>query len=655
MNYSMISTVVKDSTTAADSQSVRPMGRSGRPTCGEVIIRALRCFSVLAVVLWLGSTSVWAQTIERVEPECWWTGMKTDLQLMIYGHDIGRYNKVSTSDKNIKIRKVYAAHSPNYLFVDIGFGIAVKAGTYDLILTDGKDTLRYGYTFRERRSKSASRAGVSSTDALYLLVPDRFANSSMQNDSSPQTIETVDRANPAGRHGGDLRGIIDHLDYLQKLGVTALASTPMLLDDRPRGSYRGDACADYYRIDPRFGDNVLYVELVRELHQRDMKIVMDFVTNHCGMAHWWMNDLPFSDWINYVDSPRFTNHALLTAGDPNAAAADLEALQRGWLDNTMPDMNLSNDFVRQYLVQCAVWWIEWADLDGLRVDFLPYNDKKGISQWCKAVTREYPNLNITGECRTGYPTAVAYWMGDNANRDRYNSNMPSVFDFPLREAIVEGLGAENPAAGEGVQLIYDVVAQDMVYKHPQDLTTLLSDHRTEPVADLLKGDAARIKMAYTILATMRGIPQIYYGDEWALRALGRGDDSCRIDFPGGWTGDGVNLFERRGASEQQQEVFEHVSKLLTWRRTGPAVLKGRLMQFVPSENCYVYFRYTAKNVAMVVVNASRNTQRIDWERYVEVLPQRGRGTELLTGESVTIGQSYSVRPMTSAVVEFEKR
>ncbi|MBO6096092.1 MAG: cyclomaltodextrinase N-terminal domain-containing protein, partial [Bacteroidales bacterium] len=387
--------------------------------------------------------------IARVEPLSWWVGMKTPLQLMVQGPDISNCD-VTVSGAGLRVKDVHKAASPDYLFVDVEVSASAKPGTYYFIFTREGETFKYAYQLRERRKGSAQRESFTTADMVYLIMPDRFADADATNEEGfshivtpyddgseqPWTIpfltDKMDRKDPVARHGGDLKGIIDHLDYIADLGATAIWCTPLLLDNQPQESYHGYACADYYHIDPRFGDNALYKTFVAESHKHGLKVIMDIVTNHCGTAHWWMNNPPFKDWY-HVNEPYMQMNALFSVYmDPNASKADRDRQESGWFVPSMPDMNLDNPFVLKYFQQWAIWWVEYADLDGLRVDTYPYNEPEPMSKWCKAVLEEYPNLNIVGECWDYNIPQLAYWQKDNPNKTGFNSNLPSIMDFPLQ-------------------------------------------------------------------------------------------------------------------------------------------------------------------------------------------------------------------------------
>lgn len=472
---------------------------------------------LLTGLLLLRTVGLTGQPIERVEPLSWWTGMKMPLQVMFYGQDIGSAN-ISVEGEGLKVTGVHTADSPNYLFVDVDISPAAGPGSYTFLLEKEGTVTRYDYLIEARREGSAERQSFGPADLMYLLMPDRFANGEPSNDSTADTAEKVDRDNLHGRHGGDIQGIMDRLGYIADLGATALWITPLTLDDEPRYSYHGYACADYYRIDPRYGTNDLYREMVSRAHGQGIKVVMDVVTNHCGRAHWWMDDLPFADWINFPDGSVRINHAMAAPSDPYASRADLEVHYGGWFDRPMPDMNIQNPFMLRYLTQLFIWWVEWADLDGLRVDTYPYNEKYAMAQWAQAILDEYPNLNIVGEYWNLSQPLIAYWEGGAGNRDGFDSHLPSVMDFAWNGAVTSALATDNLGWGEGMSQIYNTLALDFVYRQPENLLIFLDNHDTDRFADAMDGDADRIKLGLTMLATTRGVPQLYYGTEMMLRS-----------------------------------------------------------------------------------------------------------------------------------------
>ncbi len=617
----------------------------------------------------------------RVNPLSWWVGMETPLTLMVYGENLADAT-VTVNNENIIIRKVHNAESPNYLFIDLGLEDGLQAGEYQFTIKPVKGRkITFNYRFDERREGSASRIGFGPEDVVYLLMPDRFANGDPGNDSSPLAAEKGDRSNPVGRHGGDLQGIMDHLDYLADLGITAIWPTPITEDNEPVYSYHGYACSDYYQIDPRYGSNELYRELVAESHAKGIKFIQDIVPNHSGTAHWWYKDLPFRDWIHQHDEFTRSNYAMAAHSDPHASILDLEACVDGWFDTSMPDMNLSNMFCLQYYIQLAVWWVEYADLDGIRVDTFPYTRKEDISAWTAGILREYPDLTIVGECWFHTPSHIAYWEGCRledgtykTNKDGYTSHLPMVMDFCLTDNMFAFTENEDLGWDDGIKRIYNSIGMDFVYENPYNLLTFITNHDMERPAvrfGAYKDDesvvAARMKNATTLLLTTRGVPQLYYGDEILLRCdedkLGKGDTWWRTDFPGGWADDTVNAFTAQGRTAEQNDVFDHTRTLLQWRKGAEAVWNGRLMHFMPTgdlNNVYVYFRYTEdyEDVVMVIINNGTEPVTVELSRYAELFEAAAAAgnpiserTCIFSGETVSIDAPVQVDGLSSLVFE----
>lgn len=596
--------------------------------------------------------------INRVEPLSWWTGMTTPLQVMFHGDNIAACDvALAAESQGVAIKGVHKADSPNYLFVDVEISATAAAGTYYFIFTDKEGvSFKVPYEIAERKEGSRERKSFTTADMIYLLMPDRFANGDESNDETSPMKEQPNRKHPFGRHGGDLQGIINNLDYIASVGATAIWSTPLLCDDEPAQSYHGYACSDYYHIDPRYGSNELYREYVEKAHEKGIKIIMDIVTNHCGIAHWWMEDLPFKDWVHQFPEFTRTNNVFSTNMDPNASQYDLMIQESGWFDYSMPDMNLNNPFLLQYFKQWAVWWIEYASLDGFRVDTYPYNEKQPMSEWCKAILAEYPNFNIVGECWTGSIPQLAYWQGGNANNDGFNSNLPSIMDFPLRDAIAAALSTDSPRWGEGMIRVYDVLSHDFVYHDLSKMMIFAGNHDIERIADIVKKNPARAKLSMALLATMRGIPQILYGDEQMLTSsdMKMGHGGLRVDFPGGWKGDKQNLFDAEQRDGVHKELFDYTSRLFQWRKTKPVIHNGKTLHFATRDNTYAYFRYDDTDAVFVYINNSRGAKTIPWANYAEFVGEKIEGVNVLTGESVVVDASTKVAARDALIVEFKR-
>lgn len=629
------------------------------------------------------------EEVTRVEPLSWWTGMKTPLQLMVQGKDIGRKKITITGGKGVSVKHLHKAANPDFLFVDVEVDADAKPGTYYLFVSDGKQMVKYPYLIRGREKGSADRKSFTTEDLIYLIMPDRFASARNGNDTQwdgdayddgsavpwdvPETPDLVDRDDPVARHGGDIQGIIDHLDYVADLGATALWSTPLLLDNQPQESYHGYACADYYHIDPRFGDNALYRKMVDTAHEKGLKVIMDVVTNHCGTAHWWMENPPFPDWY-HVNEPYMQMNALFSVYmDPHASLKDRERQESGWFVPSMPDMNLDNPYVLRYFQQWAVWWIEYAGLDGLRVDTYPYNEPEAMAQWCKAVRKEYPDINIVGECWDMNIPQVAYWQSGNPNRNGFDSHLPTIMDFPLQQALLRALTEDEVRWDEGMTRVYSVLAQDFAYHDLDKMMIFFANHDHDRTGDVLRHDPARMKLALALLATLRGIPQLYYGDEMMFceRPGLHHDGSKRIDFPGGWPGDPVNLFTEEGRASAGYTadadytaaagLHDYARALFRWRRGCSAIHHGKTLHFLSrhnegavnyTDNTYAYFRYDEKTAVFVYINNTDEERPLDWSHYDEFVSGPVKGRDVVSGERVKLCDGLVVEPRSALIVEF---
>ena len=609
--------------------------------------------------------------VSRVEPLSWWVGMKTPLQLLVQGDGISGYNVTIEGGKGVKVNAIQKADSPNYLFVDVNILRDAEPGTYYLVFSkDGKPVFKYPYDIAARESGSAQRKSYTSADMVYLIMPDRFANGNPSGDNTDNTTEKANREALFGRHGGDIQGIIDHLDYIEDLGATTIWCTPLLEDNEPDGSYHGYACSDYYHIDPRFGSNELYRELVSKSHDKGLKVVMDIVTNHCGTAHWWMKDLPFKDWIHQFPEYTGTNVCFSTNMDPNASKYDLNLQESGWFVPSMPDMNLDNPFILRYFQQWAIWWIEYAGLDGFRVDTYPYNEKEPMSRWCKAVRKEYPNFNIVGECWTSSIPQLAYWQADNENKDGFNSNLPSIMDFPLYDAICAGVPTDSSQWGTGMTKVYDCLSHDFVYHDLSKMMIFPGNHDTDRIGDVVRQNPDRMKIVMTMMATMRGFPQIFAGDEmmFVSKDKSQGHGGLRVDFPGGWSGDKENWFTEEGRKAaltgtdgkpvpagQIAELHDFTRKLFRWRRNKGVIHDGKTLHFLSRDNTYAYFRYNTDEAVFVFINNSRGRKTIPWSHYAEIADGLSDGRDVMTGEAVEINDSTVVGPRKALVVEYKRK
>ena len=603
-------------------------------------------------------SSIFYAQVQKVEPAFWWSGMKNpELQLLVYGKDI---NGLQPEFANgIKIKEVKKVENPNYLFVTIDTS-GILPGKTKLNFKSGKKTVKtIDYEFKQRQQNSANRDSYTSSDVMYLVMPDRFANANPKNDNTPDTAEKSDRTKTGGRHGGDIAGIVKNLDYLSELGVTTLWNTPLLEDNEPSYSYHGYAQSDYYKIDPRYGTNEDYKNLADELHKRKMKLVMDYVTNHWGSKSWIIQDLPSKDWIHYwnegKDGFQRSNYRMTTQFDTNAAKVDEAACMDGWFDTTMPDMNQGNPMVVNYMAQNAIWWIEYAGLDGLRVDTYSYNDKKGIADWTKKITDEYPKFNIVGEVWMHDQAQMSYWQKDSkiAAIEGYNSYLPSVMDFTLHDAIGQ-VFKEEPGWDSGMQRVYDNFANDFLYPDINNLLVFAENHDTNRFNQIFP-KVEDYKLAMSLILTVRGIPQLYYGSEIGMAGdKGKGGDGeIRQDFPGGWAGDKNNAFTKSGRTSSQNEYFDYTKKILNWRKGNEAIHKGKTLHYIPNNNVYVYFRYTDNKRVMVVINNNKETQNLDLKRFSEGLNNLTKGKDILSDKDFDLKTNLSVAGKSSLILELK--
>ncbi len=593
--------------------------------------------------------------INRLEPSFWWVGMKKpDVQLLVYGPAISD-TKPMVNYPGVTVTNVQMTTNPNYLFVTLHIEATAKAGNFNInFIKDKKVATTYAYQLRERRAGSAMRQSYNNSDVIYLIMPDRFSNGNVKNDSVPEVFEKTKRSDPNGRHGGDLQGIINNLDYLNDLGVTTIWNTPVQEDNMETYSYHTYAITDYYKIDPRYGTNDDYRRLADELHKRKMKLIMDVVPNHCGLNHWWMKDLPSSDWVHQF--PQFTrsNYRISAVTDPYASELDKKINAEGWFDTSMPDLNQDNPLMLTYLAQNIIWWIEFADLDGLRVDTYPYNDVNQAAKWVTTIRNEYPNINIVGECWQHSAAEIAYWQTGAKNKDGFDSQLPAVMDFPLTDALHLAFNEED-GWNQGLARLYFSMGMDYVYPNPENLMIFADNHDMTRFTNIIGNDIKKYKMAMAFLLTTRGFPQLYYGTEIMMTGdKGKGDGDLRKDFPGGWPGDSRNAFTAPGRTDLENDAFTFTRKLLNWRKQNPVIHTGKLMHFIPQDNCYVYFRYNDQKKVMVILN-NHNTQsrKLDAGRFAEMLKDYNSGYEIISGKNIDNLNSIEINAKSAMIIELK--
>ena len=558
------------------------------------------------------------------------------VQVMINGDGV-RDALPEINREGVRLDSVVRLDSPNYLLLYLNIGSDAVPGKFPITLVNGKKKTRIEYELRARGAKQYTP--FSSADLLYLLMPDRFANGNTANDDDATLNHPVksDRENPNGRHGGDIEGITKHLGYIDSLGVTAIWLTPVLENDMPGGSYHGYATTNYYKIDPRFGTNDDYCNMIAEAHKRGLKVVMDMIFNHSGVCHKWMTDMPSKDWYNHTDGSVLTNFRLSTANDPYRSDYDYDRTTNGWFVPAMPDLNQRNPHLLRYLTQSSIWWIEYAGIDGIRMDTHPYADPEGMSKWLAAVLNEYPDYNIVGECWYGEAAGTAFWQkGSRLNTTGIDSNLPTVMDFPTMMLARDAFKTQSTRL-TGLNAIYDRLALDYLYEDPQHVLTMLDNHDSDRFLLEMPENLGWWKQAFAFMLTTRGIPQMYYGDELLMHGSKEGSDGfVRRDMPGGFPGDKVNAFVDAGRTDMQREAWNFISRLANWRRGNEVISKGSLKHFMPENGVYVYQRsYKGKRV-VVMMNGTDSENVIDGTIYREIMPEGTTLTDILSGEKITI-------------------
>jgi glycosidase len=521
---------------------------------------------------------------------------------------------------------VHKADSPNYLFIDLNISESAKAGQFNITFKfeNGEDLVQT-YELKKREKSAEDYVGFDSSDVIYLITPDRFANANPSNDIDTTLLEkTINRKNDYARHGGDIKGITKHLDYISDMGFTAIWSCPLLTNDMPRASYHGYAMTDFYEVDPRFGTLEEYKELADKAREKGVKLIMDQVANHCGVEHWWMKDLPFKDWVNQQEV--FENHQKLKNSshrrtvnqDLYASQNDKKEMNEGWFVAAMPDLNQRNPFMANYIIQNSIWWIETAGLGGIRQDTYPYPDKEFMSDWAGAIMTEYPNFNIVGEEWSYNPLLIAYWQDGHVNKDGYDSNLKSSMDFAMQSNIVQGL-KEQESWGNGLVKIYDGLANDFAYFPPKDILIFPDNHDMSRIFTQLGEDVTKTKMALSFQLVLPRTVQFYYGTEILMNDTANPGDHglIRTDFPGGWDGDATNAFTGEGLTDAQKDMQSYLKKLLNYRKTSNAIHEGKTLHFAPEQGVYVLFRILGDETVVHILNKNDKPIDLDLSRFEE--------------------------------------
>ncbi|RCR66300.1 glycoside hydrolase family 13 protein [Larkinella punicea] len=623
-----------------------------------------RSITLLLLVIQLVLCRALAQSaaIQRIDPTNWWVGLKNpNLQLLVYGPKAGSMT-YTINYPGVKLVKTQKAENPDFIFLDLLISATAKPGTFRIVGKSGSETVSRAYELKPRTTGPKGQ-GVSAADFIYLIMPDRFANGDPANDAFPDLLDTkADRSVPHLRHGGDLQGITNHLDYLQELGVTALWMTPVLANDetlkqeapdRMQAGYHGYHFTDHYQIDKRFGGTEGYRKLGQALHQRGMKLVQDAVYNHVSDDHWLYKNQPFKDWFNQWPTYTGSSHKEQALYDPYSSASDRKVLLDGWFTPFLPDLNLRNSFLSTYLIQHAIWCTELFALDAWRVDTYKYNDLNFLNRCNQALLTEYPKLHIFGEAWVGNPVAQAFFV-KNRIEQPFKSNQPGGLDFVLYDAFNAAL-KENFGWDSGVNRVYQALATDAVYADPQKLVTFLDNHDTDRYLSVIGDDYAKYKMGVTWLLTTRGIPSWYYGTEVLMKNTKNPSDAeVRRDFPGGFPGDPANKFTDAGRNEKEKDAFNFVKKLANYRKNTPTLHAGKLMQFIPQNGTYVYFRYDASKTVMIATNSTEQEINLETGRFAERMAGFTKARNVLTDEVINSLTTLKLPAKTAVVLELAR-
>ena len=595
-------------------------------------------------------------SIERVEPPNWWVGMKTnDLQILVYGKSIGDLiPKISNS--NVELTSFDKVQNENYLFLNIS--ILENAIADEVEINFYRDNVvvdRYLFSLLDRRENASNVEGFNSSDVMYLITPDRYVNGDTENDDIEYMYERPNRDNNRGLHGGDIQGIINKLDYIEEMGFTTIWLNPILENNMKRSSYHGYSTTDYYKVDPRFGTNELFLELSQKAKKRGIKMVMDMIPNHCGSEHWFFKDPPMEDWINNQSEFKQTSHRRESIQDIHASEIDKKDFADGWFVETMPDLNQKNEKMSKYLIQNTLWWIEYAALSGIRVDTYPYSDKDFMTDWTYAVMEEYSNFNIVGEEWSDNPSLISYWQKNKTNHDGYVSYLPTLMDFPLQISFVEALN-DDFGWGKGFVKPYRTLATDFVYPNPNNLLIFPDNHDMARFYTQVNNDLDLFKMGIVYYSTMRGIPQFYYGTEILMNSNENPGDHglIRTEFPGGWSDHLKNAFTGDGLSEDEKQIQLFFKELLNWRKKKKVIHNGKLIQFSPKENgIYSFFRIFEDQLVWVIFNRNNSSRIIDTSRFKELILDKEFGYDVLNKKRISIKDNIEINEKSALIIEIE--
>lgn len=598
----------------------------------------------------------------RVEPPFWYTGMvNPGLEVLIYDQNIKDFEVSIGNAPGVRLVQVHRVKNPNYLFVELEVGPGAKPCKFDIVLTKGKERKAYPYELLPHPSpqstvgsrQSGPQYSLNSSDLIYLIMPDRFANGDPSNDSNPDLRQVgTNRQKMYFRHGGDLQGVMNHLDYLDELGVTALWLNPVMENDQPYESYHGYAVTDFYNIDRRFGPNELYKKMVDACHAKDMKVVMDIIFNHCGDQHWFIRDLPDDDWIHQWPELTKPVYRGTINHDPYRSETDHDRMSNAWFDNHMPDLNQQHPRLANYLIQNILWWTAYSGQDAYRIDTYYYPDQKFTADWAKRMKEEFPHVLLFGEVWVENVSTLAYYTQNNGLSKDMNYHLPSVKDFPVMFALLDALNQKNEWLTGAVRL-YMTLSQDFLYEDPTRNVLFLDNHDLSRFYSSMNEDPDKLKAGYTFMMTTRGIPSLYYGTEILLTGYTNPDGKVRQDFPGGWPGDAVNKFSATGRSPKENDVFNYFKKLANYRKQNPVLHTGKLTHFVPEDGVYVYFRHNADKTVMCLMNCNDGPKTVATQRFAERMAGFGKAKNVLTDEVLNSLENIQVGRYSTLVLELQ--
>lgn len=622
--------------------------------CGLVIHSFImhKRFSIFSCLCLFVLQLVGQQTVKRIDPSCWWIGMnQPEVELMVHHPGIAAC-EVSFSYPGVRLVKQERLRNPDYLFITLKIDTTAKPGNIAFLFKGNKKAFAANYELKQRDKRIRPGArGIRSSDFIYLIMPDRFANGDYSNDVVVGTREAaINRDSMYWRHGGDIQGIIEKLDYLQDLGVTTLWLNPVQENDQPKTSYHGYAITDHYKIDPRLGTNELYKKLGDELHRREMKLVMDIVPNHIGNGHWWYKNLPDSSWVNWWPSFTRTNYRAPLMLDPYASQYEKNLFSKGWFDTHMPDLNQAEPHLARYLTQSYIWWVEYAGVDDFRIDTYSYPDQTYMRDLSAALLREYPGMNMFGEIWEHSVPIQSFFAGKTAARKDFDTRLPSVIDFQVYKAINEAL-TKPFSWTDGIAKLYYTLAEDYMYNQPLRNVNFLDNHDLSRFFSVVGEDERKFRMGVALLMTLRGIPSIYYGTEILMKGFSNPDGLVRSDFEGGWKADNQDRFTDLGRNDAENRAHHFVRQLANWRKTTPAVQNGKTLQFIPEKGLYVFFRYDSKSSIMVVINTEKKNTLKNPDLYDEILRGERIGTDVLKKDKIDISK-LELDPWDFRIIEF---